>query len=91
MSAATAPLPDWQDTGFMAELRRQMVRFAHLHLQDATLAEDAVQDALIGALTGAQRFAGRSALKTWVFAILKNKIADVLRDRKSTRLNSSHT
>jgi RNA polymerase sigma-70 factor (ECF subfamily) len=72
------------DASFVAGLRTQMVRFAHLHLQDATLAEDAVQEALVGALTGAQRFAGRSALKTWVFAILKNKIADVLRHRQRT-------
>lgn len=75
---------DWQDPVFMAELRRQMVRFAHLHLQDATLAEDAVQEALVGALTCAQRFAGRSALKTWVFAILKHKVADLLRHRQRT-------
>lgn len=80
----TAELPDvdWHDAGFMTELRRQMVRFAHLQLQDAALAEDAVQEALIGALTGAKRFAGRAALKTWVFAILKNKVIDVLRHKQ---------
>ncbi|MEQ1743609.1 MAG: sigma-70 family RNA polymerase sigma factor, partial [Candidatus Nitrotoga sp.] len=43
------------------------------------LAEDAVQEALIGALKNASSFGGRAALKTWIFAILKNKIADTLR------------
>ncbi len=59
-----------------------MVKFAQLHLNDAHQAEDAVQEALAGALVGAQRFAGRAALKTWVFAILKNKVADVLRHKQ---------
>ncbi|NCP55643.1 MAG: RNA polymerase factor sigma-70, partial [Rhodoferax sp.] len=45
-------------------------------------AEDAVQEALMGALKNAKSFAGRAALKTWVFAILKNKIADVLRQKQ---------
>ncbi|MCR6496532.1 RNA polymerase factor sigma-70 [Thermomonas sp. S9] len=70
-----------RDSVFLAELRVQMVRFASLQLSDAQLAEDAVQEALIGAMTNAGKFAGRAAFKTWVFAILKNKIADVLRQR----------
>lgn len=70
------------DTEFLESLRRQMLKFATLQLSDANLAEDAVQEALIGALKNAGSFAGRAALKTWVFAILKNKIADVLRQKK---------
>ena len=70
------------DAQFMESLRRQMIRFATLQLSDAHLAEDAVQDALIGALKNANSFGGRAALKTWVFAILKNKIADTLRQRQ---------
>ncbi len=67
---------------FIEDLRRQMVKFARLQLSDAHLAEDAVQEALAGALLNAKHFAGRSALKTWVFAILKNKIADELRHKQ---------
>lgn len=70
------------DNVFIEDLRRQMVKFARLQLGDAHLAEDAVQEALAGALVNAKGFAGRSALKTWVFAILKNKIADVLRHKQ---------
>lgn len=76
------------DTEFLDNLRRQMVKFATLQLSDAHLAEDAVQEALLGALKNASSFGGRAALKTWVFAILKNKIADVLR-QKQRLINAS--
>lgn len=70
------------DAGFVAELRVQMHRFATMQLSNADLADDVVQEALIGALKSADAFGGKSALKTWVFAILKNKIADALRTNK---------
>jgi RNA polymerase sigma-70 factor (TIGR02943 family) len=78
-------LPDTailSDTAFLNDLRRQMVKFATLQLSNPHLAEDAVQEALVGALKNAKSFAGRAALKTWVFAILKNKIADALRQKQ---------
>ncbi|TAK99973.1 MAG: RNA polymerase subunit sigma, partial [Aquabacterium sp.] len=84
-SGLAAPGADRQglnDPGFLAALRTQMIKFARLHLGDGHLAEDAVQEALAGAWTGAQRFAGRAAIKTWVFAILKNKVADLLRHKQ---------
>lgn len=83
MNSATEMTPaSLDDPVFLRDLRRQMLRFATLQLSDAHLAEDAVQEALIGAFKSANRFGGRAALKTWVFAILKNKIADVLRQRQ---------
>ena len=66
----------------MEELRLQMIKFANLQINDPHLAEDAVQEALIGAFKKVDSFAGRSAFKTWVFAILKNKIIDILRKRQ---------
>lgn len=71
-----------QDAAFLASLRQQMVKFATLQMNDRDLAEDAVQEALVAALKKADSFAGRAALKTWVFAILKNKIIDIFRQRK---------
>ncbi len=70
------------DTVFLEEIRRQMIKFATQQLGDSHQAEDAVQDALIGALKNASSFGGRAALKTWIFAILKNKIADTLRHKQ---------
>jgi RNA polymerase sigma-70 factor (ECF subfamily) len=67
------------DPQFVTDLRRRMLRFATLQLSDAALAEDAVQEALVGALRGARSFQGKAAYRSWVFAILRNKIADQLR------------
>jgi len=77
------------DRTFLDDLRRQMLRFATLQLSDAHLAEDAVQDALVGALRNARSFGGRAALKTWVFAILKHKIADLLRQKQRSGIVQS--
>lgn len=69
------------DASFLADLRTQLLRFANLQLNDAGAAEDAVQEAMTGALRNAGSFDGRAAYKTWVFAILRHKIADSLRSR----------
>lgn len=61
--------------------RRDMLRFALLQLRDQASAEDAVQEAMLSALEGADRFAERAKLKTWVFSILKHKIIDIIRKR----------
>ena len=70
-----------QDTEFLTSLRRDMLRFADLQLRNRAQAEDAVQEALAGALAGREKFASRASLRTWVLGILKNKIVDVLRGR----------
>lgn len=69
------------DEAYLSALRHDMLRFARLQLRDQHLAEDAVQEALAAAVTGIHEFAGRSALKTWVFGILRNKIVDAIRMR----------
>ncbi len=79
------------DTAFLQDIRRQMLKFATLQLSDASQAEDAVQEALIGAMKNADSFGGRAAFKTWMFAILKNKISDVLRHKQRMVNISSFT
>ncbi len=54
-------------------------RFALLKLRDDDLARDAVQDTLVAALENRASFAGKSTLKTWLTAILKFKIIDLIR------------
>jgi RNA polymerase sigma-70 factor (ECF subfamily) len=56
--------------------RPYLLRYATLQLRDAGAAEDAVQDTLIAALEGIDRFAGNSSVKTWLTGILKHKIID---------------
>ena len=72
------------DKDYLVGLRRDMLRFTRLQLRDEHLAEDVVQEALAAALTGKREFEGRSALKTWVFGILRNKIVDAIRVRSRT-------
>jgi RNA polymerase sigma-70 factor (ECF subfamily) len=88
-SPAAADAAILSDTAFLNDLRRQMIKFATLQLSNSHAAEDAVQEALMGALKNAKSFAGRAALKTWVFAILRNKIADTLRQKMRTVDTSS--
>ncbi len=65
----------------IAALRHDMLRFARLQLRDEQAAEDAVQEAIAAALAAQRDYAGKSKFKTWVFAILRNKIIDTIRDR----------
>jgi len=59
--------------------RPYLVRFALRKLRDPALAEDAVHDVIEAVLSGRARFGGRAALRSWLTAVLKNKIVDVLR------------
>ena len=71
----------------LSELRIDMIRFARLQLRDEHLAEDVVQEAIAAALKPGT-FEQRSQLKTWVFAILRNKIVDVIRERSRHPLDT---
>lgn len=82
---------DLSDPVFLGDLRAKMLSYAKLQLPDMDLAEDAVQEALAGALKNAGSFGRRSAYKTWVFSILKNKIADIHRNRMRTQSHESNT
>lgn len=66
---------------FFTALRTQMLKFARLQLGDGSQAEDVVQEALEGAMKNAPSFHGKAAWRSWVFAILRHKIADALRYR----------
>jgi len=77
-ASAQAGAPPWDDAS-IAAIRRDMLRFARMQLRDGGAAEDMVQEALMAAMTSAKGFAGRSAFKTWMFAILRNKIVDHIR------------
>ena len=59
--------------------RDYLVRFAMRRLRDPMLAEDAVHDVFEAVLSGRASFGGRSALRSWLTAVLKNKIVDAVR------------
>lgn len=77
------------DPAFLARVRDDMLRFARLQLGSDDEAEDAVQEALAGAFKNASNFRGEAALRTWIIAILKNKVADILRQRQRRPINAS--
>jgi RNA polymerase sigma-70 factor (ECF subfamily) len=80
--AATAATPclavNWAE---MVSHREALVRFAQRRLLDPALAEDLVHDVFEAVITGRAAFAGRSALRSWLTAILKHKIVDLVRQR----------
>jgi len=61
--------------------RKDLIRFAQRRLHDPMLAEDVVHDVFEAVLSGKAAFAGRSALRSWLTGILKNKIVDLVRQR----------
>jgi RNA polymerase sigma-70 factor (ECF subfamily) len=61
--------------------RTYMLRFAERRVRDRSLAEDAVHDVFEAVLSGRAVFGGRSALRSWLTAVLKNKIVDLVRER----------
>jgi RNA polymerase sigma-70 factor (ECF subfamily) len=63
----------------LAGERLYLLRIAQLELRDRSLAEDCVSDVLTLAYEKRGSFQGRSALRTWLTAILKNRIVDLLR------------
>ena len=86
MQTATAfanPAPQqhavsWAD---MAAHRAFLVAFARRRLLDPALAEDLVHDVFEAVATGRAVFGGRAALRSWLVAILKHKIVDLIRQR----------
>lgn len=65
--------------------------YAMARLRDSALAEEAVQETLLAALTAQQSrkdgFRGDSALRTWLTGILKHKVIDLFR-KQSQELTS---
>ena len=59
-------------TQLVQEYGPSMLRVARMFVSSRAVAEEVVQEAWVGVLTGIDRFEGRSSLKTWIFRILTN-------------------
>ena len=68
----------WND---LAEHRQFLVHYAQRRLHDPALAEDLVHDVFEAVMTGRATFGGRSAPRSWLVAILRHKIVDLVRER----------
>ncbi|WP_246229552.1 RNA polymerase sigma factor [Mucilaginibacter humi] len=61
--------------------------YAISRISDEEQARDLVQEVFLAALERAGKFEGKSTERTWLTAILKNKIVDVYRKRSSGLAN----
>lgn len=60
----------------LAAHRAHLLKFALFQVGRKEVAEDLVQEVLLAAIKGVDGFAGRASVRTWLTAILLNKVAD---------------
>jgi RNA polymerase sigma-70 factor, ECF subfamily len=68
------------DWAHLVEQRDFLVRFARRRLRDPAQAEDLVHDVFEAVMSGRAQFGGRCALRSWLVAVLRHKIVDLVRD-----------
>lgn len=59
-----------------------LISYLTLFTRDRREIEEAIQDAMLGVWNGANRFSGRSTVRSWVFAIARRRLIDLLRGRR---------
>jgi RNA polymerase sigma-70 factor (TIGR02943 family) len=68
---------------WVANYADYLYNYAISRLNDEESARDLVQDTFLAALRRVDRFEGRSSERTWLTAILKNKLIDAYRKKAS--------
>jgi RNA polymerase sigma-70 factor (ECF subfamily) len=69
--------------GWVARYADYLYSYAVTRINDEEMAKDLVQETFLAALVGVEKFEGKSSERTWLMAILKNKIVDIYRKKSS--------
>jgi RNA polymerase sigma-70 factor, ECF subfamily len=64
------------DVSELEQHRPYLLKFAALQIRRKEVAEDLVQEVFLAAINAADRFAGKSSVRTWLTSILLHKISD---------------
>ncbi len=77
-----SPQSSPQPENWLAEHGDHLYGYARFRLGNDDAVEDVVQEALLAAFKGWDKFEGRSSVRTWLTAILNRKIIDHFRKQK---------
>lgn len=75
---------------FYKDYKKPLLHFILKHLNDINDAEEVLQDSFLAFVEGLRDFRRQSSLKTFLFAIAKNKIVDKLRKKKLKQILFSY-
>lgn len=81
LSKTNAPEPEAGPQSWVINYGDYLYSYACSRIEDNEVARDLVQETFLAALESWRKFDGRSSEKTWLTAILKNKIFDVYRKK----------
>lgn len=76
MTASKDQISEW-----VYQYTDDLVNWAYFKTKDRALAEDLIQETFISAHKNIDKFQNKSQPKTWLFSILRNKIADHYRNK----------
>jgi len=74
-----APPPRIDPERWVTDYGDMLFGFAAARVRDRAVAQDLVQETFLAAIKAGDRFAGRSSERSWLFGILRNKLADYYR------------
>lgn len=84
--AASSPASSLSDPKtWVEEHGNYLFRYALIRVRNETVAEDLVQDTLLAAFQGKERFSGQSTERSWLTGILKHKVLDHFRRQARER------